>query len=188
MTCSAKLNHFKSLTKFSITLFPDRYQLTSCCLVTQLYPTLATPWTVALKAPLSMGFQESWSGLPFPSAEDLSDQGIEPVSPAVAGGFFTTEPPGKPNLSLFNIPFSPGSCFQSQPLCCVGMDHHCRRGSCYCDEFCHVVPDCCPDHHALCKPRNAHAGSFPPPGELDAVTDRGKPLPILQAKARVWTG
>ena len=42
--------------------------------------------------------------------------------------------------------------------------------------------------NALCKPRNAHAGSFPPPGELEAVTDRGKPLPILQAKARVWTG
>jgi len=65
-----------------------------------LYPTLATPWTVALKAPLSMGFQESWSGLPFPSAEDLSDQGIEPVSPAVAGGLITTEPPGKPSSML----------------------------------------------------------------------------------------
>ena len=34
-------------------------------------------------------------GLPFPPAGDLSDPGIEPVSPALAGGFFTTEPPGK---------------------------------------------------------------------------------------------
>ena len=35
-------------------------------------------------------------GLPFPSPGDLPDPGIEPVSPALAGGFFTTEPPGKP--------------------------------------------------------------------------------------------
>ena len=38
----------------------------------------------SLPAPLSMGFprQEFWSGLPFPSSEDLCDPGIEPVSPA----------------------------------------------------------------------------------------------------------
>ena len=52
-------------------------------------------WTVALQAPLSMGFsrQEYWSGLPFPSPEDLPDRGTEPVSlvsPALAGRFFTT--------------------------------------------------------------------------------------------------
>ena len=41
--------------------------------------------------------QEYWSRLPFPSPGDLSDPGIEPVSPALAGRFFTTEPPGKPN-------------------------------------------------------------------------------------------
>ena len=37
-------------------------------LVTKSCPTLATPWTVAHQAPLSMGFsrQEYWSGLPFP--------------------------------------------------------------------------------------------------------------------------
>ena len=62
----------------------------------------ATPWTVAGQAPLSMGFprQEYWSGLPFPSPGDLSDPGIEPVSPALAGGFFTAEPPGKPTESV----------------------------------------------------------------------------------------
>ena len=50
------------------------------------------------QAPLSMGFrrQEYWRGLPFPSPGDLSDPGIEPVSPTLADGFFTTEPPGKP--------------------------------------------------------------------------------------------
>ena len=35
------------------------------------------------------------SGLPFPPPGDLPDPRIEPVSPALAGGFFTTEPPGK---------------------------------------------------------------------------------------------
>ena len=36
------------------------------------------------------------TGLPSPSPGHLPDPGIEPVSPALAGGFFTTEPPGKP--------------------------------------------------------------------------------------------
>ena len=49
------------------------------------------------QAPLSMGFsrQEYWSGLPFPPPGDLPHPGIEPMSPTLAGGFFTTEPPGK---------------------------------------------------------------------------------------------
>ena len=52
----------------------------------------ATPWTVALQAPLSMGFsrQEHWSGLPFLPPRDLPDPGIKPpfsASPALAGGF-----------------------------------------------------------------------------------------------------
>ena len=55
----------------------------------------ASPWTVAHQAPLSMGFsrQEYWSGLPFPPPGDLPNPGIEPlsvISPALAGGFFTT--------------------------------------------------------------------------------------------------
>ena len=50
------------------------------------------------RASLSMGFprQEYWSGLPFPSPGDLPNPGIEPMSHALAGGFFTTELPGKP--------------------------------------------------------------------------------------------
>ena len=57
----------------------------------------ATPWTVAYQAPLFMGFskQEYWSGLPCPPPGDHPDPGIEslsPVSPALAGGFFTAEP------------------------------------------------------------------------------------------------
>ena len=58
----------------------------------------ATPWSVALQAPLPMGFprQEYWSGLPFPPPGDLPHSEIKPtslVSPALAGGFFITEPP-----------------------------------------------------------------------------------------------
>ena len=57
----------------------------------------ATPWTVARQASLSLGFskQEYQSGLPFPTPGDLPNPGIEPQCPALAGGFFTTSPPGK---------------------------------------------------------------------------------------------
>ena len=41
--------------------------------------------------------QEDCSGLPFPPPGDLPNPGIESESPALAGGFFTTEPPGKPS-------------------------------------------------------------------------------------------
>ena len=59
-----------------------------------------TPWTVAGQAPLSVGFsrQDYWSGLPFLSLGDLPYPGTDlasPVSPALAGGFFTAEPPGE---------------------------------------------------------------------------------------------
>ena len=42
----------------------------------------ATPWTVAHKAPPSMGFsrQEHWSGLLLPSPVDLPDPGMQPAS------------------------------------------------------------------------------------------------------------
>ena len=70
------LNYFQAFSCFSCSVMSDS----------------ATPWTVAHQAPLSMGFsrQEYWSGLQFPSPEDLPDPGIEPVSAALAGGFFTS--------------------------------------------------------------------------------------------------
>ena len=54
-----------------------------------------TPWTVAHLASLSMGFprQQYWSRLPFPPPGVLPNPGIEPVSPALVGRFFTTEIP-----------------------------------------------------------------------------------------------
>ena len=69
--------------------------------IAQSRPTLCpTLQTVALEAPLSMELsrEEYWSGLPFPSPGNLPDPEIEPRSPALAGEFFTTEPPGKPLL------------------------------------------------------------------------------------------
>ena len=74
----------------------------SCCSRFQIF---ATPWIVAHQAPLSMGFsgQEYWRGLSFPPLGDLPNPGIKPLSPvslALAGGFFTTEPPGKPRSTL----------------------------------------------------------------------------------------
>ena len=62
----------------------------------------ATPWTVAHQAPLYVGFsrQEYWNRLPFPTPGDLPNPRREPTSlvfPALAGRFFTTAPPGKPN-------------------------------------------------------------------------------------------
>ena len=63
--------------------------------VLQLCLTLATPWTVAYQAPLSMEFlrQEYWNRLPCPPVGDLPHSGIKPkslVSPALASEFFTT--------------------------------------------------------------------------------------------------
>ena len=55
--------------------------------------TLATPWTVACHAPLSMRFsrQEYWSELPFSSSGDLPDPGVEPRSPALHADSFPSE-------------------------------------------------------------------------------------------------
>ena len=59
------------------------------------------PWTVAYQVPPSMGFSRHryWSGLPFPSPEDLPDPGIEPRSPILQADALPSEPPGKPKGS-----------------------------------------------------------------------------------------
>ena len=74
------------------------------------------PWTLwfrACQAPLSIEFsnQEYWSGLSFPPPGDVPDSGIKPMSlslPALAGGFFTTVPPGKPKecIQFSSVQFS----------------------------------------------------------------------------------
>ena len=67
-----------------------------CCLSSAKFFCGLMDWSPP--GPLSMGFprQEYWSRLPFASPGDLPDPGIEPMSPALEGGFFTTEPPGRP--------------------------------------------------------------------------------------------
>ena len=72
--------------------------------------TLVTLWTVACQAPLSLGFsrQEYWSGLPCPPAGDLPDPGIKPaspMSPAVAGGFFTSRAAWEAHAYMTQINF-----------------------------------------------------------------------------------
>ena len=77
------------------------------CPAPQSCPTLHNP--VDFQAPLSRGFfgQEYWSGLPFPSPGDLPNPGIKPACiSCLAGGFFITEPPGKPCISSMAIPIS----------------------------------------------------------------------------------
>ena len=70
--------------------------------------SFVTPKTVARQAPLSMGLPRLriLSGLPFASPGDLSNSGIKPMSPALQGGSFTTEPPGKPYINYL------GRCFK----------------------------------------------------------------------------
>ena len=67
-----------------------------CCLLLSCVRLFATPWAVAHQAPLSMGFssQEYWSGLSCPFPGHLPNPGIKLTSPALAGRFLTTEPPG----------------------------------------------------------------------------------------------
>ena len=58
----------------------------------------------ACQAPLTIVFprQEYWSRLPFPFPGHLPCSGTEATSSALAGGFFTVEPPGKPDV-LFTV-------------------------------------------------------------------------------------
>ena len=75
--------------------------LNTFCIVSDSF---LTPWTIALQAPLSMGFfrPEYWSGLPFPSLGDLPYPG-EPtslISPELAGRFFTTSTTWEAHIDL----------------------------------------------------------------------------------------
>ena len=78
--------------------------MSSCCITAKVEEKLlshvqliATPWTVAHQASLSVGLsrQEYWSRFPFSSPGDLADPGIEPRSPALQADSLPSEPPGK---------------------------------------------------------------------------------------------
>ena len=81
------------------TLIPDVCCVCVCvCVCAQPCLTLCDPMDCSLPDSSVHGISEAriLSGLPFPSPEDLPDLGIELASPALAGGFFTTESSGKP--------------------------------------------------------------------------------------------
>ena len=84
-----------------------------CCLVVRLCPTLCNPMAGALQASLFIGFpgQKYWIGLSFPPPGGLSDPGIEPMSPALAGGFFTSVPTRKPLSNYSRGQMQPSACF-----------------------------------------------------------------------------
>ena len=67
-------------------------------LVTQLCPTLCDPKDYIAHSVHRIPKQEYWGRFPFPSPGILPNPGIEPVSPELAGRYFTTEPPEKPSL------------------------------------------------------------------------------------------
>ena len=89
---------FSFLNLFGLTIFipltdaASLLLLFSCCCV-QLF---ATPWWTGGSSSLGFPWQEYWAGVPFPSPGDLSDLGIEPVSPAWQGDSLLIQPPRKP--------------------------------------------------------------------------------------------
>ena len=110
-----------------------------CCLVNKACPTLLpSPWTEAYQAPLSMGCPrpEYWNGLPFSPPVDLPDPEMEltsPVTPALAGGFFTTGPTGKPSLcfsrSVMSNSSQPHESQHARPPC-PSPSHRVHSNSC----------------------------------------------------------
>ena len=79
---------------------PTSQNVWVCAKSLQVSLTLCYPMDLACRVPLSMGFSRKvyWSGLPGPPPGDLPNPGIEPatlMSPALAGRFSTTRPPGK---------------------------------------------------------------------------------------------
>ena len=93
--------------------------------VAQSCPTLFNPilWTVALQAPLSMGFsrQEYWSGWPFPSPGDLPDQGSNPGLPHCRQTLYCLSHQGLQVCFIFFLIMVP-SRFLSCPALCDPMD------------------------------------------------------------------
>ena len=67
--------------------------------------SFVTPWPVARQTPLSMGLprKEYWSGLPFPSLEDLPEQGIEPQSRPLQADSLPSESPRKPKENAIDL-------------------------------------------------------------------------------------
>ena len=102
----------KTVQKYFVFIHKEKLSFGVCVLSRFSHVWLfVTLWTVARQAPLSMRFsrQEYWSGLPFPSPGDLPNLGIEHrsfMSPAFAGGFFTTSTTWRQIIISFSFCFS----------------------------------------------------------------------------------
>ena len=84
----------------------ERLNWYCACMLNYFSHLFATLWTLALQAPLGFSRQEYWSGLPGPSQGNLPDPGTDLaslLSPALAGGFFTTSTTGKPLIDMLII-------------------------------------------------------------------------------------
>ena len=92
---SKKISRLHSFLSF---LMPLCVCVCVCAKLLQSCLTLRDPMDCSMPGSSVHSFsrQVYWSGLSCPPPGALPDPGIEPVSPAMAGGFFTTEPPGKP--------------------------------------------------------------------------------------------
>ena len=104
MITTRKRSLFTTVSKISAldTIGYDQNDSCVCvCSVAQSCLTLCNPVDCTPLGSTAHGIsrQEYWSDLPFPSPGDPPDPGIEPLSPAspaLAGGFFTIQPPGRP--------------------------------------------------------------------------------------------
>ena len=107
-----------------------------------------TPWTIARQIPLSMEYsrEEYCSELPFPPPGDLPNPGTEPMSPALADGFFTTELPGKPGtraghrspfpitaVSAYSVPWTSSTMWDVLPYLCLSLLFHLHVKLIFCD-------------------------------------------------------
>ena len=78
----------------------DSTYLLCTCVLSRVW-LFVTPWTISCQDPLSMEFsrREYLSELPFPPPGDLPNSGTEFASPELTYGFFTAEPPKRPQLT-----------------------------------------------------------------------------------------
>ena len=113
MRCSGRVNRGTSLQK--ICCSGSRWICVQSLSHVQLF---ATPWTVALQAPLSMGILQTrileWVAMP--SSRDLPNPGVEPRSPALQANSLPSEPPGKPRNTAVGSLFLLQGLFLTQDL------------------------------------------------------------------------
>ena len=79
--------------------------IVSCCLLAKLFPTLCDYLDCSPPGSSVHGISQAriLERVAIPSPGNLPDSGTEPKSLALAGGFFTVEPPGKPRTVYLKV-------------------------------------------------------------------------------------